>query len=146
MMDSELAVVASRLSRRFAELEAVRDVDLEVRGGEMFAFLGPNGAGKSTTIKMLCSPHPRRVLFRVPRGRDPAIRKDRVMAAPRSIRARLKNVLIVAVMIFALLLSPFALPITMVVRWVRGRATKTQIVRGAEAQTSLRSEAQRLSS
>jgi hypothetical protein len=55
--------------------------------------------------------------------------------------------MVVAVMIFALLLSPFALPITMVVRWVRGRATKTeQIVSGAEVQTSLRSEAQRLSS
>jgi hypothetical protein len=52
------------------------------------------------------------------------------MAAPRSLRTRLKNALVVAAMIFALLLSPFALPITMVVRWVRGRATKTeQIVR-----------------
>jgi ABC-2 type transport system ATP-binding protein len=34
-------------------VEAVRDVDLEVREGEIFGFIGPNGAGKTTTIKML---------------------------------------------------------------------------------------------
>ncbi len=34
-------------------VEAVRDVDLSVEGGELVAFLGPNGAGKSTTLRML---------------------------------------------------------------------------------------------
>ncbi|MYY04561.1 MULTISPECIES: ATP-binding cassette domain-containing protein [unclassified Streptomyces] len=34
---------------------AVRELDLDVRQGETFAFLGPNGAGKSTTIAMLCA-------------------------------------------------------------------------------------------
>ncbi|HTO53533.1 MAG TPA: ABC transporter ATP-binding protein [Myxococcota bacterium] len=34
-------------------VEAVRDVDLEVKAGEIFGFIGPNGAGKTTTIKML---------------------------------------------------------------------------------------------
>ncbi len=68
-------------------------------------------------------------------------------APGRGWSARVKDSLVVAVMIFALLLSPFALPITMVVKWVRGHATKTeQIVSGVETQTSLRSEAQRLSS
>lgn len=33
---------------------AVDHLDLDVRGGELFAFLGPNGAGKTTTIKMVC--------------------------------------------------------------------------------------------
>ena len=32
---------------------AVKDLDLEVRPGEIFGFLGPNGAGKTTTIKMI---------------------------------------------------------------------------------------------
>jgi ABC-2 type transport system ATP-binding protein len=34
-------------------VEAVKDVDLEVKAGEIFGFIGPNGAGKTTTIKML---------------------------------------------------------------------------------------------
>ena len=39
-----------RGKRRF---EAVRDVSLCIRAGEVLAFLGPNGAGKTTTIKMI---------------------------------------------------------------------------------------------
>lgn len=34
-------------------MEAVQDIDLNMRSGQVFGFLGPNGAGKSTTIKML---------------------------------------------------------------------------------------------
>ena len=33
--------------------EAVKNVDLEVKAGEIFGFIGPNGAGKTTTIKVL---------------------------------------------------------------------------------------------
>ncbi len=36
-------------------VEAVRDLDLTVRAGEVFGFLGPNGAGKTTTVRMLCT-------------------------------------------------------------------------------------------
>jgi len=49
----EIAIVTEKLRRRFGELTAVDDVDLQVEAGQFFGFLGPNGAGKSTTIKML---------------------------------------------------------------------------------------------
>ncbi|MEF3311956.1 ABC transporter ATP-binding protein [Paenibacillus sp. GYB004] len=35
------------------KVKAVDNLDLIVRGGEIFGFLGPNGAGKTTTIKMI---------------------------------------------------------------------------------------------
>ena len=41
------------LSKRFGALEAVKDLNLELRRGEVFGFLGPNGAGKSTTVGMI---------------------------------------------------------------------------------------------
>ena len=52
---ASLAVKVSSLSKRFGEVQAVRDISFSVGTGEVFAFLGPNGAGKTTTIKMLCT-------------------------------------------------------------------------------------------
>jgi ABC-2 type transport system ATP-binding protein len=55
--DGRNAIRAVALVKTFTDggtiVEAVRGVDLEVRGGEIFGFLGPNGAGKSTTVRML---------------------------------------------------------------------------------------------
>jgi ABC-2 type transport system ATP-binding protein len=41
------------LAKRFGKLEAVKDLSMELRRGEVFGFLGPNGAGKSTTVGMI---------------------------------------------------------------------------------------------
>jgi D-xylose transport system ATP-binding protein len=41
------------LSKRFGSVQALTDVDLEVRAGEVMALVGDNGAGKSTLIKCI---------------------------------------------------------------------------------------------
>src|SRR5947207_2610761 len=48
------AIEARGLARTFSgDIRAVDGVDLDVAGGEIYAFLGPNGAGKTTTVRML---------------------------------------------------------------------------------------------
>lgn len=43
----------THLSKSFGKVQAVDDISLEVKKGEIFGFLGPNGAGKTTTISMI---------------------------------------------------------------------------------------------
>ena len=53
------AIRTSGLVKRYKDVTAVNDLNLEIRQGELFALLGVNGAGKTTTIKMLsCLTHP----------------------------------------------------------------------------------------
>ena len=47
------ALAVSRLTKRFGDRVAFRDVSFEVGHGEVFGFLGPNGAGKTTTVRTL---------------------------------------------------------------------------------------------
>ncbi len=44
---------ADGLRKRYGERQAVENVSVAVRPGELLALLGPNGAGKSTTIGMI---------------------------------------------------------------------------------------------
>ncbi len=44
---------ATRLTKSYTGIPAVRDVSFSIRPGEILGYLGPNGSGKSTTVKML---------------------------------------------------------------------------------------------
>jgi ABC-2 type transport system ATP-binding protein len=48
-----LAIETIDLRKRYADVEALRGVDLAVPPGSIFGFLGRNGAGKTTTMKIL---------------------------------------------------------------------------------------------
>src|SRR6202051_666428 len=44
---------ATMRDRNRGEITAVRDVDLDVRPGELMTLLGPSGCGKTTTLRMI---------------------------------------------------------------------------------------------
>jgi len=45
------------LDKRFGEVQALRDVDLEIRKGEFFTLLGPSGCGKTTLLRTIAGFH-----------------------------------------------------------------------------------------
>ena len=48
-------ISVSNLTKTYASgFQALKNVDLEIREGEIFALLGPNGAGKTTLISIIC--------------------------------------------------------------------------------------------
>ncbi|MCA9145430.1 MAG: ABC transporter ATP-binding protein, partial [Planctomycetales bacterium] len=51
----ETAIEAKGLTKKYGDMFAIRDIDLQLNQGDLFGFIGPNGAGKTTTIKMLCT-------------------------------------------------------------------------------------------
>jgi ABC-2 type transport system ATP-binding protein len=50
---NETMIKIENLGKKFGEIWAVRELNLEVQKSEIFAFLGPNGAGKTTTLKLI---------------------------------------------------------------------------------------------
>jgi ABC-2 type transport system ATP-binding protein len=46
-------ITTQNLTKRFGNVEAVREVSLDVREGDRYGLLGPNGSGKSTLVRML---------------------------------------------------------------------------------------------
>lgn len=47
------AIETIKLTKKYKDLTAVNEVDLQIEQGELFSLLGTNGAGKTTMIKML---------------------------------------------------------------------------------------------
>ncbi len=50
---SDIAVELTGVSKRFGEVIAVDQVDLQISDGEFFSLLGPSGCGKTTTLRMV---------------------------------------------------------------------------------------------
>ncbi|MFB9428222.1 ABC transporter ATP-binding protein [Streptoalloteichus tenebrarius] len=48
----EALLEIDRISKRYGDVVALRDMSFEVRAGEMFGFVGSNGAGKTTTMRI----------------------------------------------------------------------------------------------
>src|SRR5580698_8842063 len=49
------AISISHLNKTYASgFQALKDINLDIRHGEIFALLGPNGAGKTTLISIIC--------------------------------------------------------------------------------------------
>ncbi|MFB3890316.1 MAG: ABC transporter ATP-binding protein [Candidatus Bathyarchaeia archaeon] len=48
------AIITHHLVKKYSDVTAVDDLNLQVSKGELFGLLGPNGAGKTTVINILC--------------------------------------------------------------------------------------------
>jgi len=46
-------IQVENLSKKFADVQAVKDISFQVEKGKIWGFLGPNGAGKTTTMRIL---------------------------------------------------------------------------------------------
>jgi len=53
MENGEAIITLEGLSKTFGDKQVLREVDLEVRAGQILGYIGPNGAGKTTTVKIL---------------------------------------------------------------------------------------------
>ena len=65
-------IAARGLGRRFGSKRVLRDLDLEVRAGELLLVTGPNGSGKSTLLALiagLLAPTEGEIEVDLPRGR-----------------------------------------------------------------------------
>jgi ABC-2 type transport system ATP-binding protein len=44
-----------KLTKKYDEMYAIRDIDLDLGQGDLFGFIGPNGAGKTTTMRIIAT-------------------------------------------------------------------------------------------
>jgi ABC-2 type transport system ATP-binding protein len=52
-MSAEVVLETQGISKRFGGLQAVQELSIQIRQGDIYGFLGPNGAGKTTSIRMI---------------------------------------------------------------------------------------------
>ncbi len=78
-----------QVSKKFASLQAVKDLTLSLSSGEIVGFLGPNGAGKTTAMRMICGffpPSSGRILIDgIDISRDPKSAKKLIGYLPETV-------------------------------------------------------------
>ena len=48
-------IKAAGLTKKYDDMYAIRDIDLDLEPGDLFGFIGPNGAGKTTTMRIIAT-------------------------------------------------------------------------------------------
>lgn len=72
-----------RLSKKFNGAETLKEIDLEIKAGEIFTFIGPSGSGKTTLLRLidlLDRPTSGRIVFD---GEDTAVSETKQLAIRR---------------------------------------------------------------
>lgn len=50
---NDVAVSLRGITKKFGDLTAVKDLDIDIKKGEFFSMLGPSGSGKTTVLRMI---------------------------------------------------------------------------------------------
>jgi len=53
--ENQPMIKTTHLHKKYKNLVAVKDLNIEIERGDVYGFIGPNGAGKTTTIKILAT-------------------------------------------------------------------------------------------
>lgn len=51
----QTAITIENVSKNYAHIQALKDINLEIGKGELFGFIGPDGAGKTTLFRLVAS-------------------------------------------------------------------------------------------
>ena len=78
----EYAIKTTGLTKKYKEITAVDDLNLEIKNGELFSLLGVNGAGKTTTIKILST-------LTLPTKGDAVVSGESIISSPNLVKERI---------------------------------------------------------
>ena len=78
----EYAIKTTGLTKKYKEITAVDDLNLEIRNGELFSLLGVNGPGKTTTINMLST-------LTLPTKGDAVVSGESIISSPNLVKERI---------------------------------------------------------
>lgn len=78
----EYAIKTTGLTKKYKEITAIDDLNLEIKNGELFSLLGVNGAGKTTTIKMLST-------LTLPTTGDAVVSGESIISSPNLVKERI---------------------------------------------------------